>query len=475
MNKLLVSLLIFPFFLWNSEIKGQNNRPRIIVTTDGEADDRASMIRLLLTANEFDIEGIINSSSEFHWVGGKGWNAFHPTEWIKEYIDMYSKVYPNLKLHDPNFPSPTYLLNKWKVGNINGIGEDEIRTEGAELIVKVILEKNDTRPIWIQAWGGCNTISQALKIIQKEHPDRMKEAADKIRLFLIWEQDKTYQQYIRPNWESYNIPTVISDQFDCLAYIWPKVLPQQVKPFFDTKWITENILNGHGPLCAIYENKKGAFNAEGDTPAFLHNIPTGLRSMESPAYGGWGGQYELVRNNVWMDLPPDSSFKHPDGQWGFTNSWSKKMEKVIDPDKVEIRTKYFKQIWRWLPAVQSDFAARADWCIKDYKSANHHPIVKLKNTPLNIKALPGSKIKLDASATSDPDGDILHFKWWNYQEAGTYKEAIIPESNKKKTFITIPKDALPSQTIHIICEVSDSGTPVLTRYQRVIITVAGKN
>ncbi|WDQ15165.1 nucleoside hydrolase-like domain-containing protein [Rhodopirellula sp. P2] len=42
-------------------------RPRILVTTDGEIDDECSMVRFLLYANEFDIEGIVTSSSQYHW------------------------------------------------------------------------------------------------------------------------------------------------------------------------------------------------------------------------------------------------------------------------------------------------------------------------------------------------------------------------------------------------------------------------
>lgn len=446
-------------------------KPRVIVTTDGEADDRASMVRFLLTANEFEIEGIINSSSQFHWVGGKDWNAFHSVSWVKDYIDLYSEVYDNLLLHDSNYPSPGYLLSKWKVGNIHGIGEDSIRTEGALLIAQILLDENDPRPVWLQAWGGCNTISRALKIIQEDYPDRMIEVAKKIRLFLIWEQDQTYQEYIRPNWEHLQIPTIISDQFDSMAYIWPKVLPEEVKAFFEEGWMTENIIKNHGPLCAVYENNQGAFNAEGDTPAFLHCIPNGLRSLESPGYGGWGGRYVKVRNNVWMDPLPDSTYVHPTEQWGFSNSWSKKMEHDTEKEKIAIRTNYFKPLWRWLEEVQNDFAARADWCVKDYISANHHPVVRLQDTPLDIHAKAGTKIKLDASASTDPDGDTLSFYWWHYAEAGTYKGAILPSSKGIKATIEIPKDAKAGDTIHIICEVSDSGTPTLTRYQRIIISV----
>lgn len=470
MRKILILVALTVIFVEEQEVFSQNEKPRVIITTDGEADDRASMVRFLLTSNEFDVEAIVNSSSQFHWIGGKGWNAFHSVTWVKDYIDLYAKVYDNLVLHDPDFPTPEYLLSRWKVGNISAVGEDEIRTEGSELIVQVLLD-SDPRPVWIQAWGGCNTISRALKTIEEDYPEKMQEVASKMRLFLIWEQDETYQKYIRPNWEHFNIPTIISDQFDCIAYIWPKVLPGEMKTFFEAKWMTENIIHAHGPLCDVYENNKGSFNAEGDTPSFLHCIPNGLQSMESPGNGGWGGRYVKVRNNVWMDPPPDSSYKHPTGQWGFSNSWSKKMENDTAYEKRKVRSHYFKPIWRWLGDVQNDFAARADWCVKDYTSANHPPVVELKNTALYIIAKVGVQIVLDASATTDPDGDDLTFKWWHYVETGTFTAKVFSGSMSAKIKISIPLNAQPGETIHMICKVSDSGIPSLTRYKRVIIKV----
>lgn len=459
--------------VYYSRPTSQTEKARVIVTTDGEADDRASMVRFLLSANEFDVEGIINSSSQFHWEGGKGWNAFHPVEWIREYIEYYKKVYPNLLLHDKNYPSPEYLLSKWKVGNIKGDGEYRERTEGAQFIAKILLtEDNDPRPVWIQAWGGCNTLASALKIIQEDYPEKMEQVAAKMRLFLIWEQDKAYQEYIRPNWEHFQIPTIISDQFDCMAYIWNKVLPASVQPFFQKEWMTQHILQGHGALCDAYPHKKGAFNAEGDTPAFLHSIPTGLRNMENPGYGGWGGRYVKVRNNVWMDPQPSSDYSYPTGQYGFDNSWSKMMEHYTDTAQVAMRTRYFQPLWRWLDKVQLDFAARADWCVKDYASANHHPVVNLNLKSLDLSAQPGEKIILDASQSQDPDGDLLKFHWWMYPEASSYKGNFCFESDQPQTAFSVPQDARPGDTIHLICEVSDNGVPSLTRYKRIIIRVS---
>lgn len=452
-------------------IASAESKPRVIVTTDGEADDRCSMVRFLLTCNEFDVEGIVNSSSQFHWVGGKGWNAFHDPAWVEESIRLYGKVYPNLRLHDPDYPSPELLLGKWKVGNIGAVGEDELRTEGAEWIAKVLLDESDPRPVWVQAWGGCNTIARALRIIREEHPERMKEVAAKLRLFLIWEQDGTYQVSIRPHWEELGVLTIISDQFDCLAYIWPKVLPERTKTFFNADWMGRNILRDHGPLCASYEHKDGAFHAEGDTPAFLHAVPNGLRSIESPGWGGWGGRHVRVRHNVWMDPPPAVGWKHPDGQVSIHNSWSKKLENASDPQDREIRTRYFKPIWRWLDDVQNDFAARADWCVKDFASANHHPVVRLNGTPRDIQAAPGEVIVLDAGASTDPDGDRLDIRWWHHAEAGRLSGGEIEEASAPEARVTIPAEAKPGDEIHMICEVTDAGSPPLTRYQRVVVRV----
>ncbi len=465
-----IAALLAPIAEWRAGA-APDPRPRVLVTTDGEADDRCSMVRFLLTSNEFEVEGIVNSSSQFHWEGGEGWHAFHPVEWVREQIELYAKVYDKLVLHDPRYPTPAHLLSRWKVGNIGGDGEDDLRTEGAKWIASILLDDSDPRPVWVQAWGGCNTISSALKIIEQDHPARMKEVAGRLRLFLIWEQDVSYQDSIRPKWERFGIPTIISDQFDCMAYIWPKVLPGKTREYFGRDWMTRHILQGHGPLCDAYEHKDGAFHAEGDTPAFLHAIPNGLRSVESPGWGGWGGRYVKVRGNVWMDPPPASGWIHPDGRWTIDQSWSKKLENATRPEEKAMRTRYFKPIWRWLDAVQNDFAARADWCVRDYASANHHPVVKLRNTPLQIEAAAGDSVSLDATPTTDPDGDRLEFRWWNHTEAGTYSGAPIPDSGKARTTVTIPKDAQPGETIHMICEVTDVGSPPLTRYQRVLVRV----
>ena len=74
-------------------------KPIVIATTDGEIDDRCSMIRFLVYANEWDIRGLVHSSSKYHWKGDekherKNW---HPVSWLDEQIDKYAEVYPHLE------------------------------------------------------------------------------------------------------------------------------------------------------------------------------------------------------------------------------------------------------------------------------------------------------------------------------------------------------------------------------------------
>ena len=68
-----------------------DGRPRVIVTSDGEIDDQCSMVRFLLCANEWDIEAIISSSSQYH-AHGHRWGG---DDWIQPYLDAYAKLYPN--------------------------------------------------------------------------------------------------------------------------------------------------------------------------------------------------------------------------------------------------------------------------------------------------------------------------------------------------------------------------------------------
>ena len=482
MKQCLASLLLAFTLLWMNTGAWAAEKTRVIVTSDGEVDDECSMVRFLLYANEWDVEGIVTSSSQYHWQGHR-WAG---DDWLVPYLEAYAAVYPNLLKHDEGYPSPDHLAQRSFLGNVKAEGDIEEETAGSAHIVKVLLDETDTRPVWLQAWGGPNTIARALKTIQQMHPERMAEVAAKIRFFFIWEQDATYQDYILPNWGKYQIPTIISDQFWAIAYQWKHIQPEPMQGFFGAEWMQQNILQDHGSLCSLYKaHEKGShglsgdygfepgdFRSEGDSPAFLHIIPTGLPSLESPGWGGWGGRYVKVRNNTWLDPVPAENYSYPGGRWYSSTAWGRVSLRQGETSFNNPRVKaYFKPMWRWTEAMQNDFAARADWSVSNYDEANHPPQVTVAH-PLDLKLQPGQVVTLDASGTTDPDGDRLSYRWWQYREAGTYDGSVrIEQADQTQASFTVPADVNEGESIHVIIEVTDDGKPPLTRYARVVAEV----
>jgi hypothetical protein len=79
---------------------------------------------------------------------------------------------------------------------------------------------------------------------------------------------------------------------------------------------------------------------------------------------------------------------------------------------------------------------------------------------------------LDASGTTDPDGDNLSYLWFNYPEAGSYRQVIKIESaeNAREVWVKAPIVA-KNETAHFILKVTDKGQPQLSRYKRVIVNI----
>ncbi|HEU4604065.1 MAG TPA: hypothetical protein VFS24_18970, partial [Steroidobacteraceae bacterium] len=83
--------------------------------------------------------------------------------------------------------------------------------------------------------------------------------------------------------------------------------------------------------------------------------------------------------------------------------------------------------------------------------------------------------ELNAAGSSDPDGDSLSFLWFSYAEAGSWKTPI-PVSGAENTIhvsFKAPEVSKP-ETAHIILRVTDKGTPALTRYKRIVVTILPK-
>jgi hypothetical protein len=400
--------------------------------------------------------------------------------WMQELLDEYAKVQPNLLKHDKSYPSANTLRKLIKVGNIDFEGEMDKDTEGSDFIKKKLLDDN-MAPLYLQVWGGTNTIARALKSIEDEYKNTnqweaiYKKIGKKAIIYAVLDQDATYKKYVAGHWSNIRV-FYNSDQFWCLAYPWPRVVPKELQLYLRGEFMAKNIILNHGPLLSKYytwgDGQKQAgdeehthgnlseidkykmtqydFISEGDSPAYFQLLNVGLMSQNNPEYGGWGGRMVQSKENPnrWEDGKTITDF----------NPYTQKQDASYPQT-------------RWIEALQLDFASRADWCIKDYAEANHPPKIFVKEGNI-IQVKAGQTITLNASAI-DPDHQKVDLYFWQYQEAGTYSGKVdISEVSPAKAKILVPTNVQKGETIHVIVEGKDHGSPALIRYQRVILKVS---
>lgn len=451
--------------MWLSTQAG-TPKPRVIVMTDGEVDDRCSMVRFLLYNNELDVEGIIQTNSCFQ---RRGWSRAH---WLEQMLDAYDKVWPNLRVHDTGYASAQQLRSLCYVGDedsthvvVDGQAPSRLPggpvlidpsqwkdTPGSDRIVEV-LRSPDPRKVYIQAWGGANTAAKAFQKLKDQYSLDYDRAISKAVVYNIWYQDAA-GWYIEKNHPKVQmlVQYHFSGTWDYGTLI------------YSADFVKRYLHNGINPLGSLYAQD---MISEGDSPAFLYCLQPGLRGFESPSNGGWGGRFYKVA--------------------GFDNVWR-------DTGSNDIR--------QWMEAAMHDFQARLDWCVSPtYAQANHHPRIKpVSNIDITATECTEVVLRADIVDTDKPNIDKLwemrkalyeqvgltkerfaqnvdkliqpyRESWTQDFAAGTCSEHVdIVQTKSGEARIKLPHVTAPVN-LHILLEVTDEGFPSLTSYQRFIITI----
>ena len=312
-------------------------RPRVVVMTDfppinvipgstfkpgeppemySDPDDVQSMVRLLLHANDLEVEALIASAGSFANIAVK--------QHILDVLDVYAQVQPNLAKHDQRYPTADALRavtyqgqdGTWGSPHFRGgipveqmLGEG-LENEASEAIIEIV-DRPDDRPVWICVWGGpCEAAKAIWKVQQTRSTDELAAFLGKLRIFLIGRQDNT------ADWLLGTFPElfVIVSEDNYKGMFWSA--PGSDTSLGNLEWTNAHLREGHGPLGAVYP--RSGFLAdqpgvwEGDTPSILHLVSAvrGVNDPEQPDEGGWGGKFvrpDPARNHWWDDpIGPDA-------------------------------------------------------------------------------------------------------------------------------------------------------------------------
>lgn len=430
-------------------------KPRVVVLTDvstWETDDSESLVRLMVHADLLEIEGLVFTT---------GWSLDETRDefmgLIHKAIDAYEKDLPNLLKrsaqtgHVENesrqsigyWPRPKYLRERTMFGSKKrgaehvGKGND---SPGSKLIID-LADEDDNRPLWINVWGGGNTLAQAIWRVKQDRSEaELKRFLSKLRVYAITDQDREQKTPFSDSAHQWMRRDFEKDLF----FIWDECAWRYQNGTGRKNWDEyAKHIQGHGYLGNEYPKYK--YGVEGDTPAFLHLLPIGLNDPSEPTHGGWGGYFA----------------------WGISEDKETSCYTNFDKPTYEQCRKLEEHFY---PATFNNFAARMEWA-KD-GAGNRNPIVKIDDD-LSLKILTktpkaGEQVTLDASASTDPDQNNLSFKWWVQSAAGNYDHAVeIFDHDQSKATLHVPLDSA-GKAIHVICEVTDDGFPSLTSYRRLI-------
>ena len=513
-----------------------DTKPRVIVTTDLEVDDMNSLIHLALYLNLLDVEAVVTTASQYHFLGDgvhtlgevtphwrtKGVRSYtwekvphepdpdagsltsyrpFPRTWVQDlWANEYAAAWPTLNANaeaagEPPFPTPEQMLARTFEGNVAFEGDVRADTPGSDVIKQAILD-DDPRTLWLLSWGGMNTIVRALMSIAEDHQatpqwDEMRSRIyAKVRVLGVINgvgQDNSWLDHgapLFPDLVFLRAPFAYGGYVDAVS-----AQPNSIE-LFRAPWPEEHLTQGNGPLMArymlygdgkVYENEPTRFQF-GQTAI----LDWGLDGME-PIHFTPGDFMAEGDSMTYIPLIP-FGLRGVDVSGAENASFTTVLGPLF-PDRVEgtddglnfshLGATKTENPNPYLRAYQEDFASRAAWCAHEPAACNHAP--RITGVSPDVSAVAGETVALSADV-EDLDGEAVTCRWVVDMNISTYTGAedlfawehvaTLDAPGMSEASFTVPADARPGDRFILTLHARDTAERPATRYAQVAVTVA---
>lgn len=501
-------------------------KPRVIVTTDMEVDDMNSLIHLALYLNLIDVEAVVYTASQYHFIGDgihtlgqvnphwrtKGRRSYEwekvphepdpeagslmeyrpfPEGWIESlWSNEYADAWPYLEANaqaagEPSFPTAAQMIERTYVGNVAFEGDVREETAGSAVIAEAIMD-SDPRPLWLLSWGGMNTIVRALTTIAErwqgtpEWPAVQQRVYAKVRVMGVADGVGQDNSWLDHGHALFPELTFWCAPWSYGGYVDAKFAQADTLPLFKAPWPEENLTRGNGSLMARYMLYGDGKRYENEPERFQFGkharLDWGLEGVPALQFDRGDFMAEGDSMTYIPLLPFGLRGSDNGGDRGFDTMLGRLFADGHPDDDAPFGFAALGPIEGnpnpYLRAYQEDFAARAQWCAHD-PAACSHPAHVAEVIPDTVAA-PGESVALGATV-ADRDGRGFDATWrvalGPTCYSGSHDLAIWQADGLSASF-TVPADARAGNRFVLTLAVRTHAARPTTRYAQLAITVA---
>jgi hypothetical protein len=249
-------------------------------------------------------------------------------------------------------------------------------------------DRADPRPLWVTAWGGANTLAQALTAGARDahagELDGSSRSSACTRSPIRTTRGRGSAASF-PTLHYIDIPStqdggVLSSRRGRASAATDSTATRPARTSRRSRdaWVDANI-RSKGPLGTHYP--RPCCIHEGDTPSFLGLIDGRARERDEPDVRRVGRRYVWRRSRA----RPRRT-----GRRGATRIPQRQLARRVSATDGKTYVSDQATIWRWRKRFQHDFAARMDVDDRAVRRANHNPVISLNgrssDEPLQLSA-----------------------------------------------------------------------------------------